>query len=84
MLADPVRTNGSVVASTTAGPELVAGDHGVFCAVRPCGGQLPWSRRLNARVRASPMTRMVRGTRFGVIASGKDVAARALSSDASR
>lgn len=66
------------------GPVFVADDHGSSLAVRASDGQLPWSRRLNARVRALPMTQMVRGTRFAVIAPGKEVAALALSSGTSR
>lgn len=41
-------------------------------------GELSWSRNLNARVRASPVTYMLGGRRFVAIAAGKDVLTSAL------
>ena len=55
-----------------------ADNQGAFSAARVAGGELLWSRHLNARVRASPMTYMLRGRQFVAVAAGKNVVAFAL------
>ncbi len=77
-LGDSIRTNWSGVASTAGGLVFFADNQGAFSAARIADGGLLWSRHLNARVRASPMTYMLRGRQFVAIAAGKNIVAFAL------
>ena len=77
-LGDSVRTNWSGVASTAGGLVFFADNAGTFSAARIADGELVWSRHLNARVRASPMTYMVRGKQFVTVAAGKNIVSFAL------
>ena len=81
-LGDSIRVNWSGVASTAGGLVFFADNEGTFSAARTSDGELLWSRHLNARVRASPMTYMLRGKQFVTIAAGKNIVAFALSRSA--
>lgn len=77
-LGDSIRDNWSGVVSTAAGLVFFADNSGTFSAARAADGELLWSRHLNARVRASPMTYMLGGRQFVTIAAGKNILAFAL------
>ena len=81
-LGDSIRVNWSGVASTAGGLVFFADNEGTFSAARISDGKLLWSRHLNARVRASPMTYMLRGKQFVTIAAGKNIVTFALSRSA--
>ncbi|MDE0621003.1 MAG: PQQ-binding-like beta-propeller repeat protein, partial [Bryobacterales bacterium] len=77
-LGDSIRDNWSGVVSTAAGLIFFADNSGTLSAARSADGELLWSRHLNARVRASPMTYMLGGRQFVTIAAGKNVLTFAL------
>lgn len=77
-LGDSIRVNWSGVASTAGGLAFFGDNAGTFSAARIADGKLLWSRHLNARIRASPMTFMLGGKQFVAIAAGKNVVAFAL------
>ena len=81
-LGDSIRENWSGVLTTAAGLVFFADNSGTFSAARAADGELLWSRHLNARVRASPMTYMLGGRQFVSIAADKNVVSFALPSAA--
>ena len=81
-LGDSIRENWSGVLTTAAGLVFFADNSGTFSAARATDGELLWSRHLNARVRASPMTYMLGGRQFVSIAADKNVVSFALPSSA--
>ena len=72
-LGDSVRANWSGVLSTAGGLVFFADNQGTFHAARIADGRLLWSRHLNARVRASPMTYTAGGRQFVAVAAGTSV-----------
>ena len=77
-LGDSIRVNWSGLLSTAGGLVFYADNEGSFSAASAAAGELLWSRHLNARVRASPMTYMLGGRQFVSIAAGKNVVAFAM------
>ena len=71
--------NFSGVASTAGGLVFFGDNAGAFLAARARDGEVLWSRHLNARHRASPMTYMLEGKQFVAIASGTNIVTFALS-----
>ena len=59
------------MATPTGGLGFFADNAGTVPAARTAGGGHLWSLHLDARVRASPMTYMVRGKQFVTVAVGE-------------
>ena len=70
--------NFSGVVSTAGGLVFFSDNAGAFVAARASNGEMLWSRHLNARPRASPMTYRLNGKQFVAISTGSSVAAFAL------